>query len=469
MEGSGVVRRLAALLWIAALAGCSANESQPSADAETGPSHPPASVPGTEPVSPAESAVARTDALRPGEYADVVTNDLVLRSEPEVSDESEIFPDELNAPMSVYVAAGPVEADGYRWFLVMAFDENGSQPILSGWAAAEGKDGEVWLQARPAPVGSEWEVLETDPPAALSPRSSAMGADGLLYFFGSAQGTDPQASAWTFDPATLEWRELPPMPTARSSPTVAVDGERFYVIGGVVGSSTSSEDQSVTEIFDATTGEWRSAAPASMSPAFHGEITSIAWDGQVWLFTSRGIYRYSPEQDTWTRQSNGAGIAWDVTELPSGEMLILDYQGPITPFDPGTGSIGEAIQPRGVTRFGAALAAEPSGSLFVIGGSLVPGLGATCTGYRYFEGLGPAQLVEAYDPESGEWSTVPPLEVGVDAPAAFATDEGVVVVGRTGGQASEVVVQRRPVEAPIAGGDALVAADQELESPGGCG
>jgi hypothetical protein len=87
------------------------------------------------------------------ELVAVVTDDLVVRSRPGTSSDSEIYPARLNAPSIVYVIDGPEDADGYAWYLVDPLAppcylgcEEAPQP---GWVAAAGKDGERWLAEEP--------------------------------------------------------------------------------------------------------------------------------------------------------------------------------------------------------------------------------------------------------------------------------------------------------------------------------
>ena len=81
--------------------------------------------------------------------ASVVTTDLVVRTLPEISDASEILPQQLNEPMLLYVVDGPVTANGYDWYQVQPFGMHyldfmqGAPPF--GWVAAAGKDGEEWI------------------------------------------------------------------------------------------------------------------------------------------------------------------------------------------------------------------------------------------------------------------------------------------------------------------------------------
>lgn len=83
------------------------------------------------------------------ELVAVVTEDLVVRSQPGTGSDSEIYMGRLNAPDMVYVIAGPERADGYDWYLVDPVREPcflgcdfEPQP---GWVAAASTDGERWL------------------------------------------------------------------------------------------------------------------------------------------------------------------------------------------------------------------------------------------------------------------------------------------------------------------------------------
>jgi hypothetical protein len=85
----------------------------------------------------------RTDAV-----AEVVTNDLVVRTAPGTdASTSQILTPALNAPQLLYVVDGPVAADGHDWYLVQPFAGYPvpNPPEPSGWLAAGGQDGEPWV------------------------------------------------------------------------------------------------------------------------------------------------------------------------------------------------------------------------------------------------------------------------------------------------------------------------------------
>lgn len=93
------------------------------------------------------------EVLGPDDVAMVVTTDLVVRSEPAISDTSKIYPHTLDPPMLLYVVDGPVPEHGYDWYLVKPFhadylphgDELVIGPLI-GWVASSSREGEAWIE-----------------------------------------------------------------------------------------------------------------------------------------------------------------------------------------------------------------------------------------------------------------------------------------------------------------------------------
>jgi hypothetical protein len=124
------------------------------------------------------SASPRSEAsgeLPHDSVAQVVTTDLVVRSRPGVTDESEIYPTRLNEPMLLYVVDGPVRASGFDWYQVQPFElgvcvDVCPEPLPFGWVAQAGNDGEVWIAPGtvncPSPTVAELQLL--DPMARLA-------------------------------------------------------------------------------------------------------------------------------------------------------------------------------------------------------------------------------------------------------------------------------------------------------------
>ena len=159
---SRLIATLALGLFVAA---CIAPAAAPSGEPLTR-SASPAASPGPSPSAEAgaEPGGMPTPSRAPSEqphgvvpipintYAQVVTNDLRVRSKPGVSDDSRRLTPLLQNGVWVVVLDGPVEASGFDWYHVLpVYTSDTSDQILypSGWVAAADKGGERWLKALP--------------------------------------------------------------------------------------------------------------------------------------------------------------------------------------------------------------------------------------------------------------------------------------------------------------------------------
>jgi hypothetical protein len=83
----------------------------------------------------------------------VVTDDLRVRTKPQVSDDSIKLEPLLWEGALLFVLDGPVAGSGFDWYLVQPMSEVDLQihpdPPEYGWVAAAGKDGEAWLAPWP--------------------------------------------------------------------------------------------------------------------------------------------------------------------------------------------------------------------------------------------------------------------------------------------------------------------------------
>ena len=147
---------VAALLLVITLAGCTSrgpDQVGPSATPQASlPPTPSASAPtpsGTPTPSTAPSAVPSSPTggtLAIDKLAVVVTNDLRVRSQPRVADDSALLTPLMDDGHLVFVVAGPVRASGFDWYQVqpLVMTDDGDQAPF-GWVAAAAKDGEPWL------------------------------------------------------------------------------------------------------------------------------------------------------------------------------------------------------------------------------------------------------------------------------------------------------------------------------------
>lgn len=108
-------------------------------------------APATATPATATPAPTASPSPKPGRFvahdiAQVVTTDLVVRSEPGLGAESEMHPFRLAAPTLLYVLGGPEFVDGYEWYWVVPEDLSYlPTPYVVGWVAAGSKEGEPWI------------------------------------------------------------------------------------------------------------------------------------------------------------------------------------------------------------------------------------------------------------------------------------------------------------------------------------
>lgn len=101
----------------------------------------------------APSSQAPSLSLGPDVIAEVVTTDLVMRTAPEVSPQSIIYPGRLGPGDRLYLVDGPVSADGFDWYLGSPYQARVNEEadaasqvwVRFGWVAAADKTGEAWI------------------------------------------------------------------------------------------------------------------------------------------------------------------------------------------------------------------------------------------------------------------------------------------------------------------------------------
>lgn len=136
----------------------------------------------------------------------IATDPMVIRSEPRIAADSEIYEEQLTTGDRLFVTMGPIFESGYEWYQVqpiqrppfMAEDE-----LLFGFVAAASREGEPWLAAVtlscPDPPTID-DLIGLEP----TERLHCYGDDELT-FAGESSGCGIQ------DPATLDpgWFENP--------------------------------------------------------------------------------------------------------------------------------------------------------------------------------------------------------------------------------------------------------------------
>jgi len=174
---------------------------------------PPASPPATPVTSatPAPTPTAKPVALDPfvGTVVVTVSDNLVVRSEPRVSDDSVMYKPWLPTGTELKVLDGPVIGSGFTWYEVEPVSFTGLDGPGHGWVAMAGKDGEPWIAlAEPEIAGIELAKADVarapaDPAAAKTAAASinAFGLDLLRAML--ADGTlEPDENA-VFSPTSI--------------------------------------------------------------------------------------------------------------------------------------------------------------------------------------------------------------------------------------------------------------------------
>lgn len=210
------IKRAAIAVSVISIAACAPGASTPSSAA------PPSSTVASPTVEPGSTSAPSADGSSsaiPTFDADTfvvtVSDDIRVRSLPEVSEASKQFIPLLPLGTRLFVVAGPVSTSGFDWYLVAPKGEG----LPSGWVAA-GRPGDPWIgatteacPAQPAGVTDLGAALHADPVLAMScVGGSAFTFDALLGSYEAQCGIEPCCDvvdrrgcindAWVIAPST---------------------------------------------------------------------------------------------------------------------------------------------------------------------------------------------------------------------------------------------------------------------------
>jgi hypothetical protein len=147
------------------------------------------------------------------------------------------------------------------------------------------------------PVADEWRRL---PPAPLGPRTpvGAVWTGTEMIVWGSVSRAASRVDGAAYDPVADRWRELPPAPFALNEAAAAWTGEELIVYGARLdGNNWSDTEHARGAALDPATGEWRVLPPYPFSP----QASTAVWTGQelvVWDYELRAA-AYDPAGDEW--------------------------------------------------------------------------------------------------------------------------------------------------------------------------
>jgi len=209
--------------------------------------------------------------------------------------------------------------------------------------------------------------------------------NGKIYVMGgfTKPPTGPTAwipvdNAWEYDPANDTWKALAPLPTKRGSPVATVVNGKIHVIGGAT-TNEGSKDAAIhparphrvvgtNEVYDPATNTWESRSPM---PTARNHAAVGVVNGKVYVIGGRLGSAFI-----------GRAANTDVVE---GYDPATDQWSP---------TLSRMPTPRSALTWGTY-----KGKIYVAGGELQTAYMAAAF-----------RAVEAYDPATNSWSTLPSLE-----------------------------------------------------------
>jgi N-acetylneuraminic acid mutarotase len=313
---------------------------------------------------------------------------------------------QLILALSLFAPAAYSQA---KWVKLAPFPEPAEE--ISGVAAG----GKLYVFAGLAPV---WKpmgmVYEYDPATDKWTKKKSMALPShhvafasykeKIYAFGGfvPPRSGPPAwvpinNAWEYDPQNDTWKALAPLPIRRGSAVAAVVGDKIYVIGGVT-TTAGSEDQGISPIrpqlclgtveeYDPAANTWRQRTPMP-TPRNHAAVGVV--DDKIYVIGGRVGAAF-------------IGLASDIS-------VVEEY-------DPATDKWG-APRARMPTARSALGAGVYGGRIYVAGGE-----------YQDPHMMATFRAVEAYDPATNAWETMPSMPVSRHGLAAGVIGNRLHLVG----------------------------------------
>jgi N-acetylneuraminic acid mutarotase len=254
--------------------------------------------------------------------------------------------------------------------------------VMGGWG--QGKAAGVNYEYDP--TSDRWTKKSPMPRPA---HHAAMAAvDGKIYVFGGfvapantavpvGAAWEPVADAWEFDPGTDAWKPLAPLPGKRGSAIAAEVGGKIYVIGGAT-TMEGSKDPFFTafgparvlatnDVYDPATNKWESRKGMTVprNHAFSGVV-----NGKIYVIGGR---------------------------IGHGFILSATNTDVVEEYDPASDMWSLPKERMPTARSGGASGADGR-RIYVAGGEVTTK-----------ELVGAFRAVEAYDPATNSWMTLPSM------------------------------------------------------------
>jgi N-acetylneuraminic acid mutarotase len=202
---------------------------------------------------------------------------------------------------------------------------NGKMYVIGGWD--DGKAAGVNYEYDPAT--DKWTQKKGMPRSAH--HAAIATANGKLYVMGgfvppkdtqipTGGAWEPIADMWEYDPAADSWKSLAPLPTKRGAAVAVEVGGKIYVIGGATTVAGSKDPYftffgpslvlTTNEVFDPATNKWESRRPMSVArnhayaAPVNGKIYVIGGrTGHAFILSATNtdvVEEYSPVSDMWS-------------------------------------------------------------------------------------------------------------------------------------------------------------------------
>lgn len=149
---------------------------------------------------------------------------------------------------------------------------------------------------------SRWIEFSQMPDA----RSGMAGTvyEGITYLIGGENAGVISDEVLSYDANNDRWEEKPAKPTAVTSASAAVIGEKIYVPGGLTDQGKATD---ILEIYNPRTEQWE-RGPSMPEPlgayalaTYEGKLFLFGgWDGAIY---SSKVYTYDPAQKVWSERS----------------------------------------------------------------------------------------------------------------------------------------------------------------------
>ena len=252
---------------------------------------------------------------------------------------------------------------------------NGKLYVIGGWGDGKARGANYEYD----PATDRWTKKAPMPRPAHHAALAAL--NGKIYAFGGfvaptttaipvGAAWEPIADAWEFNPATDSWKPLAPLPGKRGSAIAAEVNGKIYVIGGAT-TMEGFKDPFFTafgpakvlatnDVYDPATNTWESRNPMSVprNHAFGGVVNGKVYviggrTGQAFILSATNtdvVEEYNPASNTWsipmermpTARSGGAsGTDGRRIYVAGGEVTTTELVGAyraVEAFDPATNS-----------------------------------------------------------------------------------------------------------------------------------